>query len=57
MFEISKNSFNQSFTFEEYGINLKMKENKIFINVIIPIGEGCHSSMHFKNNNLRLFNE
>ena len=34
MFEISKNSFNQSFTFEEYGINLKMKENKIIIDTL-----------------------
>ena len=34
MFEISKNSFNQSFTFEEYGINLTMKENKIIIDTL-----------------------
>ena len=34
MFEISKNSFDQSFTFEEYGINLKMKENKIIIDTL-----------------------
>lgn len=32
-----------------------MKEHNIFINVIIPIGEGCHSSAHFKKNNLKLF--
>ena len=34
MFEISKNSFNQSFSFEEYGINLTMKENKIIIDTL-----------------------
>ena len=34
MFEISKNSFDQSFTFEEYGINLTMKENKIIIDTL-----------------------
>ena len=34
MFEISKNSFNQSFTFEEYGINLTMKENRIIIDTL-----------------------
>ena len=34
MFEIAKNSFNQSFTFEEYGINLTMKENKIVIDTL-----------------------
>ena len=34
MFEISKNSFKQSFTFEEYGINLIMKENKIIIDTL-----------------------
>jgi len=34
MFEISKNSFNQSFSFEEYGINLSMRENKIIVDTL-----------------------
>ena len=34
MFEISKNSYNQSFSFEEYGINLTMKKNKIIIDTL-----------------------
>ncbi len=34
MFEISKNSFNQNFSFEEYGLNLSLKDNKIIVDTL-----------------------
>ena len=34
MFEISENSFNQSFSFEEYGLNLSMKDDKIIVDTL-----------------------
>ena len=34
MFEISKNSFNQNFSLEEYGLNLLLKDNKIIVDTL-----------------------
>jgi len=34
MFEISKNSFNQNFSLEEYGLNLSLKDNKIIVDTL-----------------------
>ena len=34
MFEISKNSFDQSFFLDEYGLNLLMKNNKIIVDTL-----------------------
>ena len=34
MFEISKNSFNQNFSLEEFGLNLSLKDNKIIVDTL-----------------------
>ena len=34
MFEISKNSYNQNFSIEEYGLNLTSKNNKIIVDAL-----------------------
>ena len=34
MFEISKNSYNQNFSIEEYGLNLISKNNKVIVDTL-----------------------